>query len=476
MSKSRLTRQELSWLLTQEAQNAAERLRVGVQVLRTQAPPPMIVEAPPVETAPAVNLPHAHDPAHHLETSLDALDDVMRMLSNLNQRPATATAPPRRGRIDVAALLVEIAPDARVQIEPGSGTEVFGEEADLRRMLQVLVGHGSGLGSGVVVRRDGDEVRVSVALGPDTSPTAETERIWLSRMAIRYGGRHELEGGNEVLVFPAEEAAEASEREALRRELDEARRQGEVYARELAAIFERGEEVTGISTVPPPPGASIEEHFAALTKLARGVATELRDVLGPLARELGAVRRHELTEEQLETLRRRVTHAQEVVARLGAFGEVSPDALAVEIDLLEAARAAARDVAALADRHEARVEVTSSTPNVHVRASTKAVAALARGIVEHAVAASPRGGTVTIAIERNESGGARFVVDDSGSPLPASGRRSFLSLETDAGGYGRPSALPLFLAAELATAIGARLEITDSSSGGVRVAVTFPKL
>ena len=40
LSKGRLTRNELSWLLTQEAQNAAERLRVGVQFLRTQAPPP----------------------------------------------------------------------------------------------------------------------------------------------------------------------------------------------------------------------------------------------------------------------------------------------------------------------------------------------------------------------------------------------------------------------------------------------------
>src|SRR5690606_14985017 len=119
------------------------------------------------------------------------LDDVMRMLSNLNLRGTPAqgpAAPPRRGRIDIAALLVEVAPDARVSIEPGSGTEVYGDEADLRRMLQVLVGHGSGEGSSATVRREGDDVRVSVTLGPDSSPTAETERAWLSRMAMRYGG------------------------------------------------------------------------------------------------------------------------------------------------------------------------------------------------------------------------------------------------------------------------------------------------
>jgi two-component system OmpR family sensor kinase len=261
LSKGRLTRHELSWLLTQEAQNAAERLRVGVQFLRTQAPPP------PSPT---------DDPAQGVETSLDALDDVMKMLSNLNQRavPQSGNMPAaRRGRIDIAALLVEVAPDARVAIEPGSGTEVYGDEADLRRMIQVLVGHGSGEGASVHVRRDGDEVKISVALGPDSSPTAETERAWLSRVIIRYGGRHELEGGSEVLVFPADGASDRSETQALRKELDEARKQGEVYARELAAIFDRGEEVTAVSTVPPAPGVPSEARFSAMTKLCSGIAS-----------------------------------------------------------------------------------------------------------------------------------------------------------------------------------------------------------
>ena len=99
MSKGRLTRQELSWLLTQEAQNAAERLRIGVQVLRTQAP-----------DTPAVTI--KEDPAHHVDASLDALDDVMKMLSNLNQRQSSSqlAVAPRRGRIDLAALIVEVAP------------------------------------------------------------------------------------------------------------------------------------------------------------------------------------------------------------------------------------------------------------------------------------------------------------------------------------------------------------------------------
>jgi hypothetical protein len=462
LSKGRLTRHELSWLLTQEAQNAAERLRVGVQVLRTQAPPP---------PSPG------EDPTHGLETSLDALDDVMKMLSNLNQRathPGAGAVPVtgRRGRIDIAALLVEVAPDARVSIEPGSGTEVYGDEADFRRMLQVLAGHGSGEGASVTVRRDGEEVRVSVVLGPDLSPTAETERAWLNRVVIRYSGRHELEGGSEALIFPADGAADRNESAALRKELDEARKQGEVYARELAAIFDRGEEITAASTMPPSSVAAAEVRFAAMTKICAGVASELQTVFGPMGKDVGSMRSHEVTEEQLETLRRRMAHAQAVMATLAAIGQVRPDELGTELDLVELARAAVRAVAPAADRDGVKTTVNGETGQVYIRRGAKAVAFLVRQLVAHAVEASPRGGVVDVSVGGGGAG-ARLIVDDSGSPLPASGRRTFLALETHAGTYGRPSGLPIFLAAELAACQAASVELSDAPSGGLRVTVVF---
>jgi signal transduction histidine kinase len=463
MSKGRLTRQELSWLLTQEGQNAAERLRSGVQVLRTQAPP----------------APDAPDPAKHVDASLDALDDVMKMLSNLNQRSSASmqAAAPRRGRIDIAALLYEIAPSARVSIEPGSGTEVYGDEADYRRILQVLLGHGSGDGASVMVRRDGDEVRVSVALGPDSSPTAETERAWLSRMAIRYGGRYELEGGNELLAFPAEGIAERSEREALVRELAEARAQGEVYARELAAVFERGEEVATTSTMPPAPGMRPGDRFSTITKLCAGVAAELKATLVPAAKELAAMRGHEAKPEQIETLLRRMAHARDVVASIASVGSVPEEELATEVDLADVAKGAARECAPFADRAEVTVAVKVSNEGKHayVRVGARAIAALARELVAHAVQASSKGGRVDVTVIPDDAEGLRLVVDDAGSPLPASARRTFLALETHAGAYGRPSALPIFMAAELASCLGARLELSDSPTGGLRASVTFPR-
>lgn len=472
MSKGRLTRHELSWLLTQEAQNAAERLRVGVQFLRTQAPPP--------PTA-------GDDPAQGVETSLDALDDVMQMLSNLNQRTVPQSPNPsaaRRGRIDVAALLVEVAPDARVSIEPGSGTEVYGDEADLRRMLQVLVGHGSGEGASVTVRREGDDVKVAVALGPDSSPTAETERAWLSRVALRYGGRHELEGGSELLVFPADGASDRNESAALRKELDEARKQGEVYARELAAVFDRGEEVTAVSTVPPAPGVPSEARLLAMTKLCAGIASELRNSLGPAKSELASMRRHEITEEQLDTIRRRVTHTQEIVTGLAAIGELRADEMETEVDLGDLARSTIKALANMAERDEVKVTLQIISPEggrAQVRRGAKALGVLMRELIAHAIEASPRGSSVDVTVVAPDgNAGARIVVDDAGSSLPASGRRAFLALETHAGAYGRPSGLPIFLGAELAACQGAMLELSDAplktseaGAGGLRVAVTF---
>lgn len=464
MSKGRLTRHELSWLLTQEAQNAAERLRVGVQVLRTQAPPPPSVE---------------EDPTQGVETSLNALDDVMRMLSSLNQRPASGAAVPstRRGRIDLAAVVVEVAPNARVAFEPGSGTEVYGDEADLRRMLQVLVGHGSGEGSSVSVKREGDEVRVAVVLGPDSSATADTERAWLSRIAIRYGGRHELEGGSEALVFPADGASDRSESAALRKELDEARKQGEVYARELAAVFDRGEELTSVSTVPPAPGAPSEARLAAMTTVCAGIASELRNALGAATRELATLKAHEITEEGLDALRRRLAHTNEITAALAAIGELRGDELETEVDLAEVVKAVGGGLAPGGERDGVKLVVLAPDARVYVRRSAKAITALVREVLAHALVASPRGSSVEVAITGVPGDHARLVVDDAGAALPASGRRGFLSLETHAGAYGRPSGLPLFLAAELAACQGATVELSDppgrEGAGGLRVALTF---
>jgi two-component system OmpR family sensor kinase len=520
VSKGRLTRQELGWLLTQEAQGAAERLRKGVTAL-TQAPPP-----------PGV------DPSGVDET-LSALDDTMKMLSSLHAQPVNVRG--RRGRIDLASLLWEVAPEARVSIEPGSGTEVFGDEAELRRMLHVLLGHGSGSGSAVTIRRENDEVVIGVVLGPDSSATAETERAWLARMALRYGGRHELEGATEVLALPAEGVEARDDVAKLRKELDEARKQGEAYARELAAVWAAGEEPMVPSTYPPPATPALD-RIGAIARFSGGIAAALRTMLSPLGRELAdlrlpagprksspdleAIARGEV-DERLETLRRRLLSVQEFVVELATIGESDVVEPRREVELVEIVRAELRHLEARAARAgvEVRLRTVPDDPQAHIgsRLAPRLTGIMVRELASYAIAATPRGSGVVVTVvapgcrtleRQRESGpqpgavaehpsqeakpwgadsaeapGARIVIDDAGTTLPASARRALLALEVEPGTFGRPSSVALWVAAEIAAGQGALFELSDALpertvgarggsrglGGGVRVVVTFPR-
>ncbi len=493
MSKGRLTRQELGWLLTQEAQGAAERLRKGVTAL-TQAPPP----------------PGA-DPSG-VDATLSVLDDTMKMLSSLHARPVGLRG--RRGRIDLASLLWEVAPEARVSIEPGGGTEVFGDEAELRRMLHVMLGHGSSSGSAVTIRGDGDEVVVGVMLGPDSSATSETERAWLARMALRYGGRYELDGSMEVLALPAEGVEARDDLAKLRKELDEARKQGEAYARELAAVWAAGDEPVAPSTYPPPASPAMD-RVGTIARLAGAIAASLRAMLSPAARELAELRAHPgprksspdlegtargEVDERLEVIRRRLLSVQEFVAELAAVGESDALEPSREADLVELVRGEVRILEARALRAgvELRLRTVPDEPNVRIvsRVAPRLAAVLARELVAYAVAATPRGSGVVVTVVAggargdDKALGARIVVDDAGTILPASARRAILALEVEPGTFGRPSSVSLFIAAEMAAAQGALLELSDALpetspgergagargiGGGVRVIVTFPR-
>jgi two-component system OmpR family sensor kinase len=452
MSKGRLTRQELGWLLTQEAQGAAERLRTGVQILKSNPPP------------------EEGGGAGGLDATLDALDDTMKMLSSLHNRPVRVTG--RRGRVDLAALLWEVAPGARAAIEPGSGTEVFGDEAELRRMLQLLVEHGSGSESQVAIKREGDMVKVAVVLGPDATATAEAERAWLSRMATRYGGRLDLEGGMEIFSLPAD--AERVERQALEKELDEARKQGEAYARELAATFTTNEEGVSPSTFPPPlAGTDVGDRVAVLVRFSGGIAAELRSLLMPAVREIAALAKGD--ETKFETIRSELARAQDLAHALAMIGEIDVQELPGPVSVGDVVTKQVAQLTGRATRAGVTVKIADETQaKAHARVSPRAITALVEGLVAQAIQASPRSSTVTVSVMEAERGPS-VVVDDAGPPLPSAARRPFVGLETEPGTYGRPTSLPLYVAAALASWQGATFELDDAPTGGLRVRVTFSR-
>jgi signal transduction histidine kinase len=297
-------------------------------------------------------------------------------------------------------------------------------------------------------------------------------------MAIRYGGRHELEGGMEIMALPAEGIDARDDVAKLQKELDEARKQGQAYARELAAMWSAGEEAVTQSTAPPMPGAAAERH-GAVAHLAGGVAATLRAMLSPIGREVGGSGD---PAERLEAIRQRLLAVQDFVGELAAIGESDPQEPPRELDLGDLVRHEVRSLEGRAAR--AGVTVTVATggddgpaSRVYGRAAPKAAAVAVRALVAHAIGASPRGSTVNVSLAppRSEEQGPSIVVDDSGTTLPAVARKALLALEVEPGTFGRPSGVALFAAAQIAAAQGGRIEVSDAPSGGLRVSVSFPR-
>ncbi len=425
MPPERLTRHEISWLLAQEARGAAKALRTEVDQLR--APGGAKSVPPPVET------------------TLDALDDTIEMLSQLNTR---AREKGRRGRIDIASLLVEMAPNARVAIAPGAGTEVFGEETELRRMLHLLVGQASGRAPGdaeieMTVKRQGDFVRVSANLGPDTAALPELESRWLSRMALRHGGSVELEGKTLSILLQADGATDQREVTELRKELEQAQQLGEAYARELASVLSAGDVRTEI----PPPSRGDPEHFNGVRALAAAVSRGLRGLTDSPAA------------------------VQELLTELDGVAACSLDAERSTVDL----GATLRSVGDQLEPHASRAEVSivyDAGRNILMKTARETLEVLFRSLLLHGIAATPRGGRVKASIHRTELGTA-VSVWDGGPAVPEASRWDVIRHQIDPTRFGRPAGVALVLADATATALNAALELRESSDGHTETWVTL---
>jgi hypothetical protein len=447
VASERLTRQELGWLLAQEARSAAAALREGVTQLKQPVPAPEIREAEPAS----------------VETSLDALEDAVGMLSQLQ---TTRDRPGHLGRIDVAALLYRLAPQARIAMEPGAGTEVLGDENELARMLYVLVGQTgdpgamAGLASPEIhVCREGDLVRLTVELGPDRSATADVEHRWLSRMAMRLGGRLDLEGGTQSLLLPAAAASEQREMAELRRELEQAQQQGEAYARELAEVLGSTGEI--LSHGAPPSDASpatrrfelLVRAAAALVRTWRGLFADLRSDALVASRELGE------SSDLARRLEQRARSGAELILDLVRLAECPIDERTSPLDLAAVTRDAVDGVAPRAVRLGVEIGIDlPATGTEAIRPATLTV--LLRSLIDHAVLATPRGGRVTVLLRDRT-----VVVEDGGPAIPENLAADLLAHRVDPSALGRPSGLSLLVADAAAEQLGWRLTLGPGEAG-----------
>jgi signal transduction histidine kinase len=496
MSGDRLTRTELSWLLTQEAKSAAEKLRRGVG-LTTPPPAPVAPGSiPPRDeksSAPPSVAPHGTYPTplpgavtvpavmfgHEdtgVESTLNRLDETMSVLASLYGGHRG-----RRGKIDVAALLWEIAPEARVQIEMGkSGLVVFGDEGELRRMLHVLMAIGGDpAAQGAVevsVRREGEMVRIAVELGPDKSRGFEAETQWLSRMATRYGGQYLLEGNHNTLELPASE--EQREVDELRKELAAAQAQGEAYARELAAVMSSRSE-------PPPPGARSSaapnaDGLSSLVGMARALVTDVRGILAAIGREVAPLRErdkwgpHESEINDLAaSVSRHVTAASEVVSDLARLAGCPLFELPASCNLADVIRDVVKSEHVRATRHGVTIQLDAPPGGLDEIVPPGSVHVLFQELVDSAISVSPADSKVYITLSRSAAGTV-LTIDDSGPPLTAKAKTGAASRDFDALVQERASALPLIAGFAVASHLHAPITLEDSPRGGTRVRVLFP--
>ncbi len=452
VTNDRLTRHEISWLLAQEAKGAAKALREGVT--RLTNPPPAGNET--TATAPSVH------------TTLDALDGAIGILSALQAQPG-AQPVHRRGRIDLAALLYDVAPQARIKMAPGEGTEVFGDERELRRILHMLVNqtHANPSGAGLTaspevdIRRDGEFVRISVDLGPDSSATTEIERRWLSRMAVQHGGRLEFKGGRQSVFLPADGATDQREVVELRKELEQAQQLGEAYARELAGFFASGLDSAESPAEQEAPGSS--ERFETILGIAAGLDGTLKDWLEQLredaslaAREIGD--RSELTQR----LMRRQTFMQDHVRELSAIARCPADEPRAKLDAVAVTHEAIDGFEARCARGQIRV-VLEAPESCMITTYPEAFKLLMRSLLNHAITATPQGKSVEIEILPHPDE-LWIHVTDAGPNVPQKARRDVLNHALAPARLGRPGGISLLVAHAAAGRLGGTLALSEAAN------------
>jgi signal transduction histidine kinase len=456
VSQERLTRHEISWLLAQEARGAARALREGVTQLRKEpgaSTETRIVNAP--GDGPAV------------ETTLDALDDAISMLSDLNTG-ARGASKARRGRIDLAALLMDLSPNTRLAIEPGAGIEVFGDEQDLRRMLNMLVtqaGSTQGGAAEVKIRRQAEWVKISVELGPDAG-AQELERRWLSRMATRHGGSVELEGGTQSIFLPADGASDQREVVELRKELEQAQQLGEAYARELATVLTAGD----IRTEPPPAIAPRggSQRFEVLQGAAHALQRSLKSMLeGLRADATMAASALGETSPLVQSLQKRASAAAEMSFDLALAADCPFDEPKSRVSVAELVKTAVSDAESRAARHGITVVVKGPSP-LPLSTRPKTFLALLRALLHHAISATPRDGEVVISAYAVDSG-VLISVQDGGPSVTEAHRADVLRNRTDPSAFGRPSGVALLIAEAAAESLGGALELRDGPDGEAEV-------
>jgi two-component system sensor histidine kinase QseC len=161
----------------------------------------------------------------------------------------------------------------------------------------------------------------------------------------------------------------------------------------------------------------------------------------------------------------------DLVSELGRVASCPRTEPAESIDIARVLRDKASEAGGRADRLGVSLAVEAPS-EFALKTRPKAFALLVRSLIDHALAATPRGGSVGIVLT-SDSSGPLIAVKDGGTVVPVSARADLLEHRVDPASLGRPPGLGLLVANTVAAHLGTPARIVDSAdaAGGSVVEV-----
>lgn len=224
----------------------------------------------------------------------------------------------------------------------------------------------------------------------------------------------------------------------------------------------------------------LDQALATQRAFVADAAHELRTPLAALQLQAQLAERAGSEAERAETLaelKAGLARATHVVAQLLTLARQGPDGEGrkprEQVDLAELAGLTITDLLPLAEAKGIDLGAGSLQPGLTLEGDREALASLLRNLVDNAIRYTPAGGQVNVSASR-EGGGLLLEVADSGPGIPPAEReRVFDRFYRRDGQSESGSGLGLAIVKGVAQAHGARVELGESSLGGLAARVRF---
>ncbi len=227
--------------------------------------------------------------------------------------------------------------------------------------------------------------------------------------------------------------------------------------------------------------ARLAEALAAQKAFIADAAHELRTPIAAMQLQAQLVERAQTEEEAkaaLDDLKAGIYRAGHAVRQLLTLARQDPDMVAkpfVSVSLVELARSVIGDQIALAGAKDIDLGIAAVDETALVLGNTEGLRILLANLVENAVRYTPQGGRVDVFVRRQEDGSASVEVADTGPGIAIKDQarvfdRFYRGEATTEPGTG----LGLAIVKTVADRHGARVELKNGETGGLRVRVVFP--